>query len=178
MAACKDVIKNREFKRFISRVENSVLEGNGLASEFVKSNLVPPTVRQMIATGEQTGNLPTVAGRVADFYQRELNNRLQTVSKLAEPIMLLFMGAALEKSGVSNERLEIVPGDRLSISYEDPKYIDKSSKVHESFLSATYANASPARRARPTPGSLEIPSGGAKYPPMSSPQRHSVPSKF
>ena len=40
-----------------------------------------------------------------------------------------------------NERLEIVPGDKISISYEDPKYIDKDSKVHETFLSATYANA-------------------------------------
>ncbi|MDP6523078.1 MAG: hypothetical protein QGI24_00645 [Kiritimatiellia bacterium] len=40
-----------------------------------------------------------------------------------------------------NERLEIVPGDKIGISYEDPKYVDKDNKVHETFLSATYANA-------------------------------------
>jgi tetratricopeptide (TPR) repeat protein len=40
-----------------------------------------------------------------------------------------------------NERLEIVPGDRISVSYEDPLCTDKSNRVKESFLSATYANA-------------------------------------
>ena len=40
-----------------------------------------------------------------------------------------------------NERLEIVPGDRISVSYEDPACIDKSGRIQESFLSATYANA-------------------------------------
>ena len=40
-----------------------------------------------------------------------------------------------------NERLEIVPGDRISVTYEDPTCLDKSRRVQESFLSATYANA-------------------------------------
>jgi len=41
-----------------------------------------------------------------------------------------------------NEILEIIPGDRISITYEDPRYIDKNNRVREATLSATYANAS------------------------------------
>lgn len=40
-----------------------------------------------------------------------------------------------------NEILEIIPGDRISITYEDPRYIDKNNRVREATLSATYANA-------------------------------------
>ena len=46
----------------------------------------------MIATGEETGNLPKVMGKIADHYEAELLKYLQTLSKLAEPIMLLVMG--------------------------------------------------------------------------------------
>ena len=52
-------------------------------------------VRQMIATGDQTGKLGLVMGRIADFYERELLRRIATLSKLAEPVMLLFMGVAV-----------------------------------------------------------------------------------
>jgi type II secretory pathway component PulF len=49
----------------------------------------------MITVGEETGNLPTVMARLADFYERELEKRLKTLSRLAEPIMLLMMGAVV-----------------------------------------------------------------------------------
>ena len=46
----------------------------------------------MITTGEQTGNLAKVMARVADYYEIQLTKKLNTLSKLAEPIMLLVMG--------------------------------------------------------------------------------------
>ena len=49
----------------------------------------------MISTGEETGNLPKVMSRLADFYERELSDRLQTLSRLAEPVMLLVMGVVV-----------------------------------------------------------------------------------
>jgi type II secretory pathway component PulF len=49
----------------------------------------------MITTGEETGNLPKVMARLADFYERELTGRLQTFSRLAEPVMLLVMGVVV-----------------------------------------------------------------------------------
>ena len=52
-------------------------------------------VKQMIATGEETGNLSLVSTRIGQFYERELVRRLTTLSKLVEPVMLLVMGVVV-----------------------------------------------------------------------------------
>ena len=49
----------------------------------------------MIATGEQTGNLGKVMGRVSEYYESQLTKKLDALSKLAEPIMLLVMGVVV-----------------------------------------------------------------------------------
>ena len=92
LAACKDVVENREFRRIFDIVQERVQQGAGVAAGFTESSLVPPLVQQMIATGEESGNLPKVMSRLADYYERELGKRLTTLSKMAEPIMLMVMG--------------------------------------------------------------------------------------
>jgi type II secretory pathway component PulF len=92
LAACRNVIPNAEFQRFIGELEVQVTEGRGIAAGFSASDLIPVSVRQMIDTGEQTGTLGRVMARVADFYERDLTRQLNQVAKLAEPVMLLVMG--------------------------------------------------------------------------------------
>jgi type II secretory pathway component PulF len=93
--ACKDVVNNRIFQSFITQVEKRVEEGSGIAAGFANSQYIPAIVEQMIRTGEETGNLAKVMGRLADFYERELTRRLANLSKLAEPLMLVVMGAVV-----------------------------------------------------------------------------------
>jgi type II secretory pathway component PulF len=90
--ACRNVVPNAEFQRFIGTLEVQVTEGKGIAAGFRDSRLIPLSVRQMIATGEETGTLGRVMGRVADFYERDLTRQLNQLAKLAEPVMLLVMG--------------------------------------------------------------------------------------
>lgn len=90
--ACRNVIANAEFRSFISDLETQVTEGRGIASGFNESPLIPVSVKQMIATGEETGALGRVMGRVADFYERDLTRQLNQLAKMAEPVMLLVMG--------------------------------------------------------------------------------------
>jgi type II secretory pathway component PulF len=92
LSACRDVVPNLEFQRFIARLETEVTEGKGIAAGFKGSLFIPVSVQQMISTGEETGNLGRVMGRIADFYDRELAKQLTQLSKLAEPVMLLVMG--------------------------------------------------------------------------------------
>ncbi|MGI9262647.1 MAG: type II secretion system F family protein [Woeseiaceae bacterium] len=92
LASCKDVVKNRVFRRFFANVELKVQQGSGIAAGFRDVEMLPSLVQQMIATGEESGNLPKVMGRMADFYERELTKRLAALSKMAEPVMLLVMG--------------------------------------------------------------------------------------
>ena len=93
--ACKYVVNNRLFQEFIGRVEQQVETGNGIAAGFRDTSFIPPIVEQMISTGEETGNLPKVLRRLADYFESELSSRLQTLSRLAEPVMLLVMGGVV-----------------------------------------------------------------------------------
>lgn len=92
LQSCRGVVRNVRYRAFIGEVEKRVQEGGGFAAAFDKAGFIPPLVRQMVVTGDETGNLAAVLIRIADFYERELGKRLDRVSKLAEPIMLLVMG--------------------------------------------------------------------------------------
>ena len=93
--ACKYVVDNRLFQQFIGRVEEQVETGNGVTAGFRETSFIPPIVEQMIATGEETGNLPRVLQRLSNYFESELTARLNTLSRLAEPLMLLVMGGVV-----------------------------------------------------------------------------------
>lgn len=92
LASCKEVIGNVVFERFIKRLERYVGEGKGISVGFLETDFIPTMVQQTIRTGDQTGNLALVMGKMADFYEREIERKITLLSKLAEPIMLLIMG--------------------------------------------------------------------------------------
>jgi len=92
LASCRDVVNNLLFRRFMTKAIKSVTDGKGLADCFEKETFIPAMVRQMIKTGEESGTLALVMRRVADFYERELENRLALVTKIIEPLLLLVMG--------------------------------------------------------------------------------------
>ncbi len=93
--ACRDVVKNKVYRKLIAKIEDSVQAGAGVATAFADSTFIPELAKHMIATGEQTGNLGGVTGRVAQYYEVQLNKKLNAVSKLAEPIMLLVIGVVV-----------------------------------------------------------------------------------
>jgi len=95
LEACRDVVKNSLFRNLIEKVEASVQAGAGVAAGFEDSTFLPDLAKHMIATGEQTGNLGKVAGRICDYYETQLSKKLDALSKLAEPIMLLVMGVVV-----------------------------------------------------------------------------------
>lgn len=93
--ATRGVIKNSVFAEFLKKMLRDVEDGRGIAVAFEEAAFVPPMVRQMISTGEQTGNLAKVMNRVADFYARELDKRITAFAKAVEPVMLVVMGVVV-----------------------------------------------------------------------------------
>ena len=67
LVACREVIRNSKFREYMIQIENKVIEGKGIAAGFADAPFIPVLVKQMINTGEETGNLAKVMGRVADF---------------------------------------------------------------------------------------------------------------
>lgn len=95
LKACQDVVKNSVFGAFIEDVRNHVNEGRGISIGFTQAAFIPPMVKQMVTTGENTGNLGLVLTRIAAFYEKDINKRIQIISKAVEPIMLLVMGVVV-----------------------------------------------------------------------------------
>jgi len=48
---------------------------------------------QLVATGEESGTLPTMLGRAAVYYEQQVDNSVATLSTLIEPVMIVIMGA-------------------------------------------------------------------------------------
>lgn len=92
LEACRAVVGNHDVQQFILGLEADVTEGKGISAGFQHSAFIPPAVRQMVATGEATGTLGRVMGRIADAYDRDLTKQLSQLSKMTEPIMLMVMG--------------------------------------------------------------------------------------
>ena len=95
LASCRDVVNNLVFRRFMSQAIKYVSDGKGIGAAFDKGTFIPSMVRQMIKTGEESGNLALVMIRIADFYERELENKLALLTKIIEPLMLLVMGVVV-----------------------------------------------------------------------------------
>ena len=83
---------NKVVEREITRVRQSISEGNRMADPLDSSVIFPPMVVQMIKVGETTGQLDAMLGKVADFYDDEVENAVTALKQLIEPIMILVLG--------------------------------------------------------------------------------------
>ncbi|MCK5667154.1 MAG: type II secretion system F family protein, partial [Thiotrichaceae bacterium] len=91
----KDVANNYIFHKFVDELIDNINDGKKLALGFNESEFIPPMVKQMITTGEETGNLALVSTRIADYFQKELEKLLKFITKAIEPIMLIVMGVVV-----------------------------------------------------------------------------------
>ena len=70
----------------------SIREGDTIGDPLAASRQFPPMVVQMIAIGEETGQLDTMLEKVADFYESEVDASLQSLAAALEPIMIVMLG--------------------------------------------------------------------------------------
>lgn len=85
----------RVFQRAIHDAAKAVIEGRNISSALADTDLLPTVFLRMTEVGERTGNLPEVFTRVAELYENRLTLTLTRWGALAEPVMILVMGAAV-----------------------------------------------------------------------------------
>jgi type IV pilus assembly protein PilC len=73
-------------------VQQSVKEGQSITAPLAKISVFPPMVTQMISVGEETGSLDAMLGKIADFYEDEVNAAVKSLTSILEPILMLFVG--------------------------------------------------------------------------------------
>jgi len=90
-----DVVGNKVYKDLILETKKEVDDGNPLASVFLRSKEVPVMVSQMMSLGEETGRLDQVLEKVTSFYSREIDNMVENLVSLIEPLIMVVMGIAV-----------------------------------------------------------------------------------
>ena len=79
----------------IENVKRGVFSGTDLSKLFLKETVFPPQFGQLIAVGEKTGNLEEMFTSIANYYQEEFDNAVQTLSTAIEPIMIVLIGTLI-----------------------------------------------------------------------------------
>jgi len=90
-----EVVGNMVYQKIVVEAKEDVRVGNTLSSSFAKHQEIPAMVTQMIATGEQTGSLDTILKKLGQFYNREIDNTVATISTLIEPLLILLIGGGV-----------------------------------------------------------------------------------
>jgi len=74
------------------RIQTDVSTGTSLTNAMGAVNLFPSMVIQMTQIGEESGSLDNMLGKIADFYEREVDDAVAALSSLLEPVMIVFLG--------------------------------------------------------------------------------------
>ena len=96
------VLGNLHYRKAIEEMAQKIKKG-GKLNEVIKINpkLFPPVVAQMIAVGEETGELDNILIELAEFYEEEVDQIMENLPAIIEPLLILFLGVGVGGVAVS-----------------------------------------------------------------------------
>jgi type IV pilus assembly protein PilC len=77
------------------RIQTEVSTGTSLTNAMTNSKLFPSMVLQMTQIGEESGSLDNMLGKIAEFYEREVDDAVAALSTLLEPLIIVFLGVVI-----------------------------------------------------------------------------------
>lgn len=86
------VVGNYVYEDILNKVLKDVKGGSSLSEAFSKHKEIPPIMSGMIQVGEETGSLGNILKTLGNFYSREVNDAVDTLVSLIEPIMIVVLG--------------------------------------------------------------------------------------
>ncbi len=95
IAITGDIAGNLLYKKMWRRVYAAVKQGKKIQTQLVRSKLLPTSVVQMVAAGEESGRLGEVLEEISVYYAKALRDAIKTVTGMIEPIMIILMGSVV-----------------------------------------------------------------------------------
>jgi general secretion pathway protein F len=95
MEIVKNVLDNAKLEKVIETAAGSIREGESIAGPLKRSGDFPPIVTHMIAVGERSGQLEQMLENVARAYDTQVETRVQALTSLLEPLMIVVMGGGV-----------------------------------------------------------------------------------
>ena len=88
-------VGNIVFEKAVISIQQEVASGTTLNRSMLNTGVFPSMMIQMVAIGEESGALDTMLGKVADFYEAEVDNMLEALTSLLEPIIMAVLGTVI-----------------------------------------------------------------------------------
>ena len=86
---------NYVYRVATKQIQNEISTGNTLGSAMINSNVFPSMVLQMVAIGEESGALDGMLGKVADFFEAEVDDAVENLTALMEPLIMSVLGIVI-----------------------------------------------------------------------------------
>ncbi len=95
METTTEAVANIVYREQLDIARQQMLEGSGFTQPLIETELFPGAARQMFKVGEETGTLDQQLEVAAEYFNRELEFRIQRFTTMFEPIMIIFVGAVV-----------------------------------------------------------------------------------
>jgi len=95
MTICAKTSGNKVVEETLINARVSISGGKTIADPLAASGVFPKVVTHMIAVGESTGALDAMLGKIADFYEDEVDQAVASLTALLEPMMMVFLGVVI-----------------------------------------------------------------------------------
>jgi type IV pilus assembly protein PilC len=95
MSIVEKVVENEVIARVIRESRNSLEKGRSMTEPMMNHWAFPPLVTQMISIGESTGALDSMLSKIAEFYEKEVEQGTDRLKSLIEPIMIVFLAGVV-----------------------------------------------------------------------------------
>ncbi len=90
-----EIIGNSIYRDILLQAAADVTNGRAISESLSQHKEFPPLVTQMVRVGEQTAQLDTILKKLAEFYEKEVDQRVGTLSTLLEPMIMIVLGIAV-----------------------------------------------------------------------------------
>jgi len=95
LTICAKTAGNKVIEEALVNARVSIAGGKTIADPLAASGIFPKMVTHMIAVGESTGALDAMLGKIADFYEDEVDQAVASLTSLLEPVMMVFLGIVI-----------------------------------------------------------------------------------
>ena len=95
LSICAKTSGNKVIEETLMNARVSISGGKTIADPLAQSQVFPKMVTHMIAVGESTGALDAMLGKIADFYEDEVDQAVATLTSMLEPMMMVFLGVVI-----------------------------------------------------------------------------------
>ena len=92
---CSRTAGNRVIENAVLKAKDSISEGRNISEPLLESGVFPEMVCQMISVGENTGALDIMLNKIADFYEDEVDQAVENLTAMIEPIIMVFLGGVV-----------------------------------------------------------------------------------